>query len=224
MVGKEAVDTGIALSQVAFTLALYLLLPVRKLPASARIALLAGVALLGFVPFRGLRLADYMRSIVDDLAITTLLWLAWCAVAKIRGIAALSDRQHRDLTLCFGFLALLLYPATLGLSMYDPYRLGYSPQLLAVLVFAISIALWLMRHYFGAALLTIATLSFILDIKASGNLWGYLIDPLLGLYCLFAVLGHMGKVLLHYRKGDGQGRRPSRRLAYLKSLFFHTSP
>lgn len=174
---------GVIFSHLAFALALFLLVPVRRLPVSARIGLLVGMGVLGAIPLQGLSLADHVRSLTDDLAITTLLWLGWCAAARIRGAAALPRRQQQQLALCFALLALSLYPASMGLSNFDPYRLGYSPRPLLLLVFATSLALWLCRHYFGAAMLSIATAFFALEIKSSDNYWDYLIDPLLGLFC-----------------------------------------
>lgn len=181
-------STGIVLSHITFALALFMLLPTGKLPPGARFAALTGAALLTMVPVDGLSLAEYVRSLTDDLSATSLLWLAWCAGARTGGITAMSGRRHLQLALCFGSLALLLYPAAMGMSMFDPYRLGYAPSYLLVFVFAISLALWLVRHYFGAALLTAATAVFMLDFRSPANYWDYLIDPLLGLYCL-AVVG-----------------------------------
>jgi hypothetical protein len=180
-------------SHLAFALLAFLPLPVRRLPVWARAAFLVGAALLSLVPYRGLSLATYLRSLTDDLAITTLMWLGWCALAKIRGIAPLPPRRHLQLALCFGLLALWLYPATLGLSIHDPYRLGYSPRLLLAAIFAISLLCWWGRHYFGTVLLAAATLSFVLELKPSNNYWDYLLDPLLGLYCVLAVLWHAGR-------------------------------
>lgn len=180
-------STGIVLSHIPFVLVIFLLLPVGKRPVRVRFTALAGAALLTIVPVDGLSLADYARSLTDDLSITSLLWLAWCAGARIGGGRAMSERQHLQLALCFSSLALLLYPAAMGLSMFDPYRLGYAPSYLLGFVFAINIALWLVRNYFGAALLTAGTAVFMLDFWSPDNFWDYLIDPLLGLYCLSVV-------------------------------------
>jgi hypothetical protein len=187
MAGDAAMNTGIILSHIPFALALFLLLPTGKLPAGARFAALAGAALFTMIPVDGLSLAEYVRSLTNDLSITSLLWLAWCAGARIGGIRATSGRRHLQLALCFSALALLLYPAAMGMSMFDPYRLGYAPSYLLVFVFAISMALWLVRHYFGAALITAATAVFMLDFRSPDNYWDYLIDPLLALYCLSVV-------------------------------------
>lgn len=176
-------SSEIILCHLTFALILFLLLPIGKLPMPARFAVFAGAVLLGIVPYTGLSLATYLRSLTDDLAITTLLWLGWYAAAKILRFRAMPARQQGELVLCFGALALLLYPATLGLASFDPYRLGYSPRLMFGLIFAVSIAFWWSRNYLGAAMLTLATAVFTLNIKQSDNYWDHLVDPLLGLYC-----------------------------------------
>ncbi|MFA5514667.1 MAG: hypothetical protein WDA20_00120 [Desulfuromonadales bacterium] len=183
-------NAEIVLSHLTFALAIFLLLPICQRPAT-RVAVLAGAAILTLMPIDGLSLAEYGRSLTSDLSITTLLWLAWCAGARIVGVRAMPERQHLQLALCFGALALLLYPAALGLTRFDPYRLGYSPQLLLVFIFAISLGFWLLRHYFAAALLTAATGFYLLGLGAPSNYWDYLIDGVLGLYC-WAVLGWCG--------------------------------
>lgn len=184
-------STGIVLSHFPFALALFLLLPVGKRSTRTRLAALAGAALLSIVPVDGLSLAEYVHSLTNDLSITSLLWLAWVAGATIGGVRAMSERQHLQLAFGFSSLALLLYPAAMGLSMFDPYRLGYAPSYLLAFVLAISLALWLIRNYFGAALLTAATAVFLLDFRSQDNFWDYLIDPLLSLYCL-SVVGSYG--------------------------------
>lgn len=184
-------NPGNVLGHLTFALIIFLLLPTGKLPLKHRLLALAGGMILSLVPINDLSLANYMRSITNDLSTTTLLWLSWSAGARIGGFRVMPERQHLQLALCFSVLALLLYPAALGLSMFDPYSLGYAPRFLLLFVFAISIVLWLIRHYFGAALLTAATAVFMLDFRAPDNYWDYLIDPLLALYCL-SVLGWHG--------------------------------
>jgi hypothetical protein len=187
MAGDEAM-TGIVLSHITFALLLFLLLPTGKLPLNGRIAALAGAAILVMLTVDGLSLAEYVYSLTSGLSITAVLWLAWSAGAKVGGLRAMSERRHLQLAICFGALTLLLYPATLGLSMFDPYRLGYNPNYLLGFIFAISVVLWIVRHYFGAALITAATAVFMLDFRSPENYWDYLIDPLLGIYCL-AIVG-----------------------------------
>lgn len=182
--------TGIVLSHITFALVLFLLLPTAKLPGWGRVAALGGTMLLATFPVDGLSLAEYVYSLTSDLSMSALFWMAWCAGARVLGLPPMSERRHLQLALCFSALALLLYPASLGLSIFDPYRWGYAPGVLLAIILGISVVLWLIRHYFGATLFTVATAIYTLDFRSPDNYWDYLIDPLLGLYCLFVLAGY----------------------------------
>ncbi|MDT4881424.1 hypothetical protein FQZ97_1172840 [compost metagenome] len=88
----------------------------------------------------------------------------------------------------FALLALVLYPATLGLSDLDPYRLGYSPRPMLIFFALLTLGLFYLRNSLAVVMLSSATLAFIAGIKPSQNYWDYLIDPLLGLFCCAALL------------------------------------
>jgi hypothetical protein len=88
----------------------------------------------------------------------------------------------------FAAMALVLYPATLGLTDLDPYRLGFSPRPLLVFVALLTFGLLYLRNYLAVVMLAGATLAFVAGIKPSHNYWDYLVDPLLGLYCCLALL------------------------------------
>ncbi|MCY1380564.1 hypothetical protein D9M69_683990 [compost metagenome] len=85
-------------------------------------------------------------------------------------------------------MALVLYPATLGLSYLDPYRFGFSPRPLLIFVALLTAGLFYLRSYLAVVMLASATLAFIVGVKPSHNYWDYLVDPLLGLYCCAALL------------------------------------
>lgn len=176
-------NVGMLLSHLTFALLVFLLLPTRRLSSRARLALLLGAGGLSLVTVDGLSLGDYTRSYTDDLAITTMLWLAWCVLARLRAVHSLSLRHHSQLALCFAVMALVLYPATLGLSLLDPYRLGFSPAPLLTAMGAVCLWLWWQRNHLALGLITIATGAYLLDVKDADNYWDYLIDPVLGVYC-----------------------------------------
>ncbi|MNL21895.1 hypothetical protein D3C87_1432090 [compost metagenome] len=82
----------------------------------------------------------------------------------------------------------MLYPATLGLSDMDPYRFGYSPRPMLILMALLTFGLFYLRNSLAVVMLACATLAFVVGIKPSQNYWDYLVDPLLGLYCCAALL------------------------------------
>lgn len=186
-------STGIILAHLTFALLLFLLLPSKKVALQGRLILLILAGATGFISIDGLSLGDYMRSYTDDLAITTSLLLVWYGLSRLRGVHSLSINHKSQLALCFAAMTLFLYPATLGMSAVDPYRLGFSPAPLLASMAAICLWLWWQANHVALALITLATGAFLLDVKDSDNYWDYLIDPLLGLYCL----GYLAVRLFH---------------------------
>ena len=148
--------------------------------------LLPLLALASFVPVSELPLAAYVRSFTDDLAITTLVLLSWFSLLRLGVVQPLPTLKRVQVLVLFGLMALILYPATMGLTYVDPYRWGFNPRPMIVLIGLITLALLWLRNGLGVAMLALGTLAFALRLKASENYWDYLIDPLLVGYCLVA--------------------------------------
>ena len=150
--------------------------------------LLPGLVALSFIPVNELPLAAYVRSFTDDLAISTLVLLAWVALSRL-GVVQPLARPHRvQLLLLFGVLAVVLYPATMGLTYVDPYRWGFNPRPMIVWVAALTLLMLALRNTLVVWMLAVGTLAFALRLKASENYWDYLVDPLLATYCVIAGL------------------------------------
>lgn len=76
-------------------------------------------------------------------------------------------------------LGIGLYPLALGIGYFDPYALGYRPEL-AVAVAVLAIPMWWWAPLRGPALwLTLALLVWGRGHAESDNLWDLLIDPIL---------------------------------------------
>jgi len=174
-------------AHASFAMLLFLLLPAMGLPRWPRVALLGVLLAASFLPVGGLSLAAHLRSYIDDLALTTLVFMAWGCLRRLN-ILGPAPQDKTSVLVTFAVLALGLYPATLGLSDLDPYRFGYSPRPMLVGIALLTIGLFHQRNGLGVAMLAGATLAFMLGIKPSQNYWDYLIDPLLGLYCCAALL------------------------------------
>jgi hypothetical protein len=78
----------------------------------------------------------------------------------------------------------LLYPAALGLTYFDPYALGYASPVFAGVLLVLALAAWYLRLEWLVALLLLAVLARLANALESRNLWDYLIDPWLVLYGL----------------------------------------
>lgn len=175
--------SGILLMHLNLALLIFLILPSRHLLLQGRLILLFGALSASFVVVDGLSLGDYMRSYTGDLAITSSIWFAACTLCRLRGRDKLSENHKGQMAVCFAALALFLYPATLGLSYLDPYRLGFSPTPLLLAMAAVALWFWWRSNYLALTLVSGATLAFVLGIKDSANYWDYLIDPILAIYC-----------------------------------------
>lgn len=174
-------------AHISFAMIVFLLLPSFGLKRTSRIGLLLVLLAVSFIPLNGLSLAAYLRSHIDDLAVTTLVFMAWGCLRRLDFLPPAQSGTNTVLII-FAAMALVLYPATLGLTYLDPYRFGFSPRPMLIVVGLLTAGLFYLRGYLTVVMLATATLAFVVGIKPSHNYWDYLIDPLLGLYCCTALL------------------------------------
>jgi hypothetical protein len=126
-----------------------------------------------------LPLAAYVRGIVGDLSVITLV-LLWSSFILNERLAL-----PIQVKLSLACIAVVFYPLALGFTMFDPYAWGYGSWifLLTVLLFAL-IAWWMNLHIVVLAI-ALALCAWSFQWHESSNLWDYLIDPFL---CLWALL------------------------------------
>jgi hypothetical protein len=154
------------------------------------------------LPIFGLSLAGFLRGMVGDLSMPSVLLLVAALVARLRQLAGndgrawWNQRERFALHVFISVLALLLYPFALGLGMLDPYRSGFGGVSLLVMLALLS--LWSMRRgsYLLPAACSLAVLAWSLGWYESTNIWDYLIDVPLALYAIVQTL----KVMLKARK------------------------
>jgi hypothetical protein len=162
------------------------------------------VALAAFVlallPIAGLSLAGWLRGMVGDLSITSLLLLGAALYARLRPAAPViwDARERYGLLFFLCLLALLLYPFALGLGTLDPYRSGFASM---SFITALSLlAFWLLRRnlFLLPLAIALALLAWTVGWYESSNLWDYLIDAPLAIYALFTTIKML---LLNIRRG-----------------------
>lgn len=173
---------------LTFALVVFLILPLARYSQSKRLIILLLILLVGAVPLpSGIPLAGYLRGLTDDLAITTMIWLAGAALVKVGLVLVPQRATSLQLWLMFSALGLLLYPAAMGVGMLDPYRWGYLPRSLILgMGLLASFMLWL-GNGMATLMLSLATLAFMFDLKASDNYWDYLVDPFVVVYAVLAI-------------------------------------
>ncbi len=178
--------TGLLGNALLIGVAVLQLPRIQNLPKRYLALFTTTVLLLCLIPFTGLPLAGYLRGMVGDLSITTIVLLL---LTLLRPYCVLvNDKQHNHLLIVVILAAICLYPLALGMGLYDPYRLGYSNFLFIASVLLIAIAAMLIRDNLVALCLALATLAWSQGWYESSNLWDYLIDPLVALYALSALI------------------------------------
>lgn len=179
---------------LTFALIVFLLLPLGRLSVGYRLATLLALVLIALIPLSsGLTLAGLLRGLTDDLAVTTLIWMASAALFKLGYMPPMPLTQKWPLWLCFSILGLVLYPAALGIGMSDTYSWGYNARHLIIVIGLMTLLLVWLRSRLGVALLVLATVAFLLGLKASENYWDYLLDPFIVLYSLGAMIMALAK-------------------------------
>ena len=156
----------------------------RAHPVSSLLAALVAA----LVPIGGLPAAGYVRGILGDLSVTTVLLLLRSLLRPVLGWPAIDARSRLALQVLVAAGGLVLYPLALGLGPFDPYRLGYAnPWFLGGLL-ALAVAAGLRRLTLVAWCLALAVLAWAVGVYESRNLWDYLVDPLVAAWGLGALL------------------------------------
>lgn len=187
--------TDFWLPHLAFALLVFLILTRLTRNTTQRGILLASCLLLSLVPVQGISLALQLRTYIGDLSVASLVLLGWATLSRF-GVPLAGARDRLASLALFAGLAVLLYPAALGLSYADPYQLGFEPRPMLLVLGLLCAVLIVQRSWLGALALVLATLAFALRLGASENYWDYLIDPYLALYSLGALLLAGGRWLL----------------------------
>lgn len=158
-------------------------------------------AVAAFAPIGALPLAGHLRGVVGDLSLITLVLLLIGLYRHVRGEGHVDARSSIALKSLAVVGGLFLYPMSLGLGAWDPYRLGYGdPWFLAVLL-AVALASLFLDCSFVTACVALGVLAWSVGVHESRNLWDYLLDPLLFAWALSTVFLDGARTLV---RGHGQ--------------------
>jgi hypothetical protein len=146
------------------------------------VAVLLAIGL--FLPVSGLTIAQWLRSVTGDLSVLTLVIFSNILAQRLFNFKLVQATSIKPLLLGVALVGVVFYPMALGVSAFDPYRLGYAPVLMPALLCLVSIIAWLKAKRDLAIILLLPLLAFNLHLLESGNLWDYLLDPILLIYAV----------------------------------------
>ena len=150
-----------------------------------RFAVIAALLLLGLLaPVNGLSVSQWLRSVVGDLSVLTLVVFLDVLTRRLLGSSLLKFSSRNYLLRGIALTGAVFYPLALGLTAYDPYQLGYAPILLGTLLVCFSLLAWFRSMRDLAVVLLLPLLAYNLHLLESANLWEYLLDPVLLSYAL----------------------------------------
>lgn len=158
----------------------------------ARLAVLGVLLVVGFfIPLAGSSVTQWLRSIVGDMSVLTLVLLADILARRCWNHALLAAATRTALLVGAGLVGVVFYPLALGVGSFDPYRLGFAPVALAAVLVVLSIIAWQRRARGLAVILLLPLLAYNLHLLEADNLWNYLLDPVLVIYALVQQVGSL---------------------------------
>lgn len=182
--------TGLAGLAVATAASLVLLPGISRQAGLHQAVLQSALFALMLIPFGDMPLASYVRGVTGDLSITTLVMIG-CALSRHWfGCGTAETRIRWTLLLTVALAALALYPMALGVSAFDPYRLGYGEPLFIAALLLVALAAWIRKYNLIASCIALAILAWAAGWYESDNLWDYLLDPWIAIYALFVIVRH----------------------------------
>ena len=140
--------------------------------------LLLVVAASILLPMPQQSLLRWLAGATGELSVPSLVLLTGYILRRQTGKELLGKRVRLQLYLVVLVAGLVLYPATMGLSMVDPYRAGYGMSL-NLLVSGLAVAYLLARQYLLGLVFVLVVVAAETAAFRSTNTWDYLVDPLL---------------------------------------------
>jgi hypothetical protein len=139
-----------------------------------------------FIPIQGTPILYFLRGVLGDFSLTTLIWAMLAFSGQLRGKALLPPDERWIILLAFALTAALFYPAALGLTCTDPYAWGYFTTPFLVGLGLVCCMALVFRLYWAVFILCAGLVVATLEIFPSANAWDYLMDPAFAIYAILA--------------------------------------
>jgi len=187
--------TGLAGIVLLIATAAATLFRAARIKKSYLILLTLAVVFVVSFPFGALPSAAYLRGIIGDLSITSVILLALALLKVLFGWRLFNDQKKWLLQSVIAISAAIFYPLTLGISYFDPYRLGFGNLWFLITLFILTLAAFYKRYFLLAFCITLAVLTWSVGWYESTNLWNYLLDPFVAVYAIGALIWRGGGML-----------------------------
>lgn len=168
---------------------------VYALPRKARVLVMALLFVVSALPFPW-GAAGWVQSFTSEFSVTSALLALAAILHRVRGNMLLPESSLRAACWLVAGLSLAFYPLSLGVSLLDPYALGYGDFRFSTALLLIGMLAWVMRAWAVCVVLVCAQLAYAADLLRSDNLWNYLLDPFLVMW----VYGWLVRDLLRSRR------------------------
>jgi len=164
------------------------------LPVKPRSLVMALVFVAAALPFPW-GVAGWVQSLTSEFSVTSALLALAAILHRVRGDVLLPESSLRTACWLVAGLSLVFYPLSLGVSLLDPYALGYGDFRFSTALLLIGMLAWVLRAWAICVVLVCAQLAYAADLLRSDNLWNYLLDPFLVMW----VYGWLVRDLLRTR-------------------------
>jgi len=156
------------------------------------------------LPISDWLLIEFSRGLFTDLSLASIVMLAMYLFSILK---PQRPRNQLSFNLAIILFAILLYPASMGVGMFDPYAIGFASHIyydyLVLAIAVIGIACAYLGQWQLALWLTLACLAHGLHLFESSNLWNYLLDPFAVIAGMVSIISAASqKVFLKFTNGN----------------------
>jgi len=155
-------------------------------------------------PMKHVPIARLPAGLNVNFSITSIAVLLSLYLQNIQGVRLLDRAALRAISILGLVPGLLLYPSAMNIVPFDLYQLGWGSGSMLALLFFLTIFLVCKGNRAGFVLAACVA-AYALKLLESDNLWDYLADPFLLIWCLINVLVECARLS---KLGDHQVCRP----------------